>query len=48
MPEIGFRRHAQAGRLVVMKRTAAKQILALPLQLHAEAGHQALNGDFFL
>jgi hypothetical protein len=31
-----------------MKRTVPKQIFALPLQFHAEAGHQSLNRDFFL
>jgi hypothetical protein len=37
-----------AGRPVVRKRTAPKQIRALPLQFHPEAGDHALNRDFLL
>ena len=45
-PEIGFRRHDQRRRAVVMERAASDLIRPGALQLHPEAVHQALDGDF--
>jgi hypothetical protein len=47
VPQIGLRRDDQAGRVVLIKRTPPDQFRP-PLQFDAEAGHQALDGDFFL
>ena len=45
-PQVGFRRHDQRRRAVVVERAAPHQVRPGALQLHPEAGHQALDGDF--
>ena len=47
-PQIRFRRHAQTRCLVVVKRTAPEQVLAVRLRLDFEARHQTLDRDFLL
>lgn len=47
MPQFRLRRHHQARRLVLVKRTPPDQFRAMPLQLHPEAHHQPFDRDSF-